>query len=156
MQLPAKNLASLATKIVCRPKFARKINSDRRAAHAFDRTVSWPVSQILTRHTRRLTAYIVAALLPALGAAGGCGSKAPAPPGASGTAVLRGGSITTSMRTEPGSFNRLTTNDSSTVLVSALTQAKLVRVNQVSQTVEPWLAESWTSSDAGRRFTMKI
>ena len=100
-------------------------------------------------------AFIVVALLTVLGAVG-CRAKAPTESGAGSTVASRGGSITTSMRGEPGSFNRLTASDSGTVLVSALTQAKLVRVNQVSQDVEPWLAESWTSSEDGRRFTMKL
>ena len=37
-----------------------------------------------------------------------------------------------------------------------LTQARLIRVNQVTQAVEPMLAESWTASDDGRRVTLTL
>ena len=37
-----------------------------------------------------------------------------------------------------------------------LTQARLVRVNQATQTLEPMLAESWESSPDGRRVTLKL
>ncbi len=72
------------------------------------------------------------------------------------TATARGGDLVVSMRTEPQSFNRLAKRDASTELVSILTQAKLVRVNRASQEIEPWLAASWTRSDDGLRYTMKL
>jgi peptide/nickel transport system substrate-binding protein len=37
-----------------------------------------------------------------------------------------------------------------------LTQAKLIRINRVTQNVEPWLAESWTRSDDGLRYTVRL
>ena len=43
-----------------------------------------------------------------------------------------------------------------TDLVTNLTQAKLVRINRVTQEVEPWLAESWTRSPDARRYTLKL
>jgi peptide/nickel transport system substrate-binding protein len=39
---------------------------------------------------------------------------------------------------------------------SILTQARLVRVNRVTQEVEPWLAERWTRSDDGLRYTVSL
>lgn len=76
--------------------------------------------------------------------------------GGPGDSVPHGGAIVASIRTEPRTFNRLTARDTSTALVATLTHAKLVRINQVSQDVEPWLAESWVSSDEGRRVTLKL
>ena len=70
--------------------------------------------------------------------------------------MRRGGELTASIRTEPASFNRHAARDTSTNLVSNLTQAMLVRVNQVTQAVEPALAESWQASDDRRRFTMAL
>ena len=69
---------------------------------------------------------------------------------------MSGGDLVVSIRTEPRSFNRLAARDTSTDLVSILTQAKLVRVNKVTQDVEPWLAESWTRSADGLRYTLKL
>ena len=41
-------------------------------------------------------------------------------------------------------------------LVTLLTQARLVRVNQVTEEIEPWLADSWTRSDDGLRYVIKL
>ena len=32
----------------------------------------------------------------------------------------------------------------------------MIRINQVTQDVEPWLAESWSRSEDGRRYTLKL
>ena len=64
--------------------------------------------------------------------------------------------MTVSVRIEPRSFSRIVARDSATDLLTNLTQAKLVRINKVTQEVEPWLAESWTRSDDARRYTLKL
>jgi peptide/nickel transport system substrate-binding protein len=119
------------------------------------------MGQLLNRQARNVG--IIIALIATLSVVG-CRSE-PSPqaqkPGAAlgaavSTAVPRGGSLIASIRTEPRSFNRLVASDSSTDLVSSLTQAKLVRINKVTQEVEPWLAESWTSSADGLRYTLKL
>ncbi|HJZ77970.1 MAG TPA: ABC transporter substrate-binding protein, partial [Vicinamibacterales bacterium] len=61
-----------------------------------------------------------------------------------------------SVRSEPISFNRHASRDSTTYLVTMLTQARLVRVNQATQALEPMLAQSWTTSDDGRRADVKL
>ncbi len=130
----------------------------RSTAHAFDRAVSWPLGQIVTRQTRRLAAsvaFVVAGVL----AGAGCRSNTPpksATAAASKSGVPRGGDLIASVRSEPRSFNRHAASDSTTELISNLTQGKLVHVNQATQAVEPSLAESWTSEDAGRRVTMHL
>ena len=68
----------------------------------------------------------------------------------------RGGELLVSVRTEPRTFNRFAARDTSTDLVSLLTQARLVRINRVTQEAEPWLAESWARSDDGLRYTIKL
>ena len=69
---------------------------------------------------------------------------------------MRGGEIVASVHSDPRSFNRFVSDDSTSDLVATLTQAKLVRLNRVSQEIEPWLAESWTRSSDGRRYTLKL
>jgi peptide/nickel transport system substrate-binding protein len=81
----------------------------------------------------------------------------PRPDSAAGQhAPARGGELIVSIRTEPRSFNRHAARDTSTDLVSKLTHATLVRINQATQAVEPWLAEGWTAADGGTRVTMTL
>ena len=49
-----------------------------------------------------------------------------------------------SVRAEPRSFNRFINNGQTEETISFLTHAKLVRINRITDEVEPWLAESWT------------
>jgi peptide/nickel transport system substrate-binding protein len=75
---------------------------------------------------------------------------------AGATGIAAGGDLVISVRTEPASFNRHRSRDTTADLVSLLTQAKLVRINRATQEVEPFLAESWTRSDDGLRYTLKL
>ena len=52
--------------------------------------------------------------------------------------------------------NRHAARDSTTNLISNLTQAKLVRINQATQAIEPSLAERWTTADEGTRVTITL
>ena len=100
---------------------------------------------------------VVAAVIAALTVA--CGPSRPsnsAPNTTANAGIPRGGNFIVSVRSEPRSFSRLVARDTVTDLVSNLTQAKLVRINRVTQEVEPWLAEGWTRSDDGRRYTLKL
>jgi peptide/nickel transport system substrate-binding protein len=76
--------------------------------------------------------------------------------GTTGAAPIAGGQLVVSVRAEPQSFNRLTKRDSPSDLISSLINARLVRINRVTQEVEPWLAESWTRSDDGLRYTVRL
>ena len=91
-------------------------------------------------------------------AAAACGSPrtANSPNEIATSGVPRGGSLVVSMRAEPRSFARLVARDTSTALVSDLTQAKLIRINRVTQEIEPSLAESWVRSPDGRRYTLSL
>jgi peptide/nickel transport system substrate-binding protein len=68
----------------------------------------------------------------------------------------RGGRLTATLRSEPRSFNRLVSSSAVTEVFSHLTQAKLVRVNRATRTLEPWLAEKWDASPDGRTFTLTL
>ena len=67
-----------------------------------------------------------------------------------------GGSLVSSIRSEPRSFNRYSARDSVTETFTHLTQAKLVRVDRRTQEIEPWLAESWDASPDGLTYTLKL
>src|SRR5712692_5736893 len=123
-------------------------------ARNFDRSTCWPVSQLSIGHPGRTAITIASCAILTLA---GCRSTPrPESSAPANQAVSRGGELVVSFRTEPASFNRHAARDSSTNLVFLLTQARLVRVNQVTQAVEPALAESWTTSDDGRRVTMAL
>jgi peptide/nickel transport system substrate-binding protein len=64
--------------------------------------------------------------------------------------------LVVSIRGEPRTFNRYVARDEISELVTSLTQAKLVRINHVTQNLEAWLAETWTKSDDGLRYTLKL
>ena len=127
-------------------------------AHILDRAVFWPAGQIFTRHTRRLAASVALVALAAIAAA--CRSNTPSEAAAttaiSKSGVRRGGELLASVRSEPRSFNRHASRDTTTNLVSNLTQARLITVNQATQAIEPALAESWTAAADGRRYTLKL
>ena len=69
---------------------------------------------------------------------------------------VRGGTLTSSLRSEPRSFNRLAVNAFPTDLYFILTQGKLVRINRATQEVEPSLAEKWDESPDHRTFTLTL
>lgn len=72
------------------------------------------------------------------------------------TATPRGGTLVVSIRTEPRTFNRYAARDQVTEAIALLTQAKLVRINRVTQNVEPWLAERWSRRDDGLTYTLSL
>jgi peptide/nickel transport system substrate-binding protein len=101
----------------------------------------------------RVREFIVIAAL----AAAACQSPSPSKPaGAGASGVPRGGELVLSVRTDPRTFNSLTVPDTTTEVLASLLQAKLVRINRATDDVEPWLAESWTRSDDGLRYTLKL
>ena len=71
-------------------------------------------------------------------------------------AARRGGQIVASIRSEPRSFNRIAARDQTTVVVTALTQGTLVRINRATFELEPWLAEKWESGADGRSYTVHL
>jgi peptide/nickel transport system substrate-binding protein len=112
--------------------------------------------QILTGHKRRIARSVAAMAVLCTFAAIGCRSNRPTADGVPSGGVPRGGELLASVRSEPRSFNRHASRDTTTNLLSNLTQAKLVRINPTTQALEPWLADSWTTADAGRRVTIAL
>ena len=84
---------------------------------------------------------------------GGACRRAPAPAGGS---PVRGGELTASLRSEPGNYNRYFDASAAADVVALLTQARLVRINRVTDAAEPALAESWETSADGRSETLRL
>jgi peptide/nickel transport system substrate-binding protein len=68
----------------------------------------------------------------------------------------RGGELVVSLRSEPANYNRYFEASAAADLVSLLTHARLVRVNRATDELEPALAESWTRSDDGLTYTLRL
>jgi peptide/nickel transport system substrate-binding protein len=77
---------------------------------------------------------------------------------AAAAAPTHGGEITASIRSEPASYNRYAPGGATaaTAVLSLLVNAPLVRVNRATDDLEPWLAESWTQSDDGLTYTLRL
>ena len=111
----------------------------------------------LLRTGVRPSALLVLVACAAIGACRSREAEAPqAAQAASASAVQPGGQLVVSVRGEPQSFNGFVKRDVSTALVTLLTQAPLVRVNRATGDLEPWLAESWTRSEDGLQYTVKL
>ena len=80
---------------------------------------------------------------------GGGGAREDAPPS-------RGGQIVVTIRAEPRSFNRIVARDQTTLIIDAITQGRLVRINRATFELEPWLAERWESSADGKTHTLHL
>lgn len=68
----------------------------------------------------------------------------------------RGGELVASIRTEPPTYNRLADFSTAGEALALLTQAPLVFVNRATDTLQPWLAESWTESADHLAYTIKL
>lgn len=64
--------------------------------------------------------------------------------------------LVATLRSEPRSLNRLLAADRASLVVSQLIHEPLVRVNHVTQSIEPALAASWTEVDGNGRVTLKL
>ena len=111
----------------------------------------------MNRHSRVLLSILIVAavVVPYWYWSGPTRSSDSVPPAAA-TPVTRGGSIVTSIRTDPRSFNRLVQQAATTEIFTLLTQGKLVRINRATTELEPWLAEKWSISDDGHRYTFTL
>ena len=106
----------------------------------------------------RMTAVFLAGL--ALGLNCHCRGKAEERPGAESTAVadapVFGGSLRVGLRGEPLTWNRLLATDETTHRITEQIHSALVRVNRLTQEVEPELAASWSFSDDSRELVFKL
>ena len=67
-----------------------------------------------------------------------------------------GGQLRLSLRNDPRTFDPLLVDDSAGETIRYLTGGVLVRLNRVTQKLEPELAKSWKVSDGGRRLTLEL
>lgn len=68
----------------------------------------------------------------------------------------RGGTLVAALRAEPRTFNPVIMLDNPSREVAWRLHDRLLRINRETQEIEPSLAESWSVSDDGRRFTVTL
>ena len=68
----------------------------------------------------------------------------------------RGGILSSSLRSEPRTFNRIVDRFVPTDLYTFMTSSKLVRVNRATQEAEPALAEKWDVSADNLTYTLTL
>lgn len=131
--------------------FSCKSGERRRKAAVGRRPISWPVSPKLSRQTRLLLTALALIALAACDRreAGRAGSSADSPP-------RPGGTLVSSVRAEPRTFNRYVDQRTLTEWFTKLVHAKLVRVDRTTDRIEPWLAEGWRSSADGLEHTITL
>jgi peptide/nickel transport system substrate-binding protein len=64
--------------------------------------------------------------------------------------------LVATLRSEPASLNRLLASDRASLIVSQLIHEPLVRVNHVTQAIEPALAASWTVANDGKQVRLTL
>ncbi len=110
-----------------------------------------------TRSSRVFVLFVIAAASAVIAAVLWLRHGAPGADRAAGATVPgRGGSLVASMRSEPTRYNRYVDTGPATEVLSLLTHGRLVRINRATDELEPWLAESWTSSSDGLTHTLKL
>src|SRR2546430_17217490 len=67
-----------------------------------------------------------------------------------------GGELRFCLRSEPKTLNPLLMSDDSSETIRYLTGGVLMRVNRLTQELEPELATSWKVADAGKTITFKL
>ena len=104
--------------------------------------------------TLRPRILLLVALLSAAGCRGGETARSPAHAGS----LTRGGALVASTRSEPATYNRFAPNGAHAAieLVTTLTQARLVRVNRVTDELEPWIADRWSLGSDGVSYTVTL
>ena len=111
------------------------------------------------RVPRRLCAWVLGLAAPLLPI--GCGKPLPQS-GASHDAVgdlevgRRGGRLVAALEAEPQTLNPVLVSDLFTRAAVHRMTADLIHIDRVSQRTVPALAESWTVSDDGRRYTLRL
>ena len=121
--------------------------------------MDWPIGQQVNRQPRALLSVLLIGVVAFLGWRWWSGTQ----PDQDGGVELvfsegdtRGGTITSSLRSEPKSFNRLVDRSVPTDIYTHLTNSKLVSVNRATQEIEPGLADKWEISSDNKTFTLHL
>jgi peptide/nickel transport system substrate-binding protein len=132
----------------------RRNSSKTRIWH---RASNWPVSSLVARTSKTLGLIVILGI--AAGAAWRFRTHTPdTVPDRENLRIVRGGELVASLRSDPATYNRYIRQGASaaTEVVTQLVHARLIRVNRSTDEIEPSLAESWSRSDDGLTYTLRL
>src|SRR5688572_5641232 len=118
--------------------------------------MDWPTGQEVNRQPRLLLSVLLIGVVAFLGWRWWSSAQSDQDSSAEivfNEVATRGGTLVSSLRSEPRTFNRIASTGVPVDLYSILTGSKLVRVNRATQEAEPGLVESWTISPDNRTYT---
>jgi len=121
--------------------------------------MDWPTGQEVNRQPRALLSVLLIGVVVFLGWRWWGSTHSDQDGGAEivfSEVATRGGTLVSSLRSEPRTFNRIASTGVPVDLYSILTGSKLVRVNRATQEVEPALVESWSISPDNRTYTLTL
>jgi peptide/nickel transport system substrate-binding protein len=121
--------------------------------------MDWPTGQEVNRQPRALLSVLLIGVVVFLGWRWWGSTHSDQDGGAEivfKEVATRGGTLVSSLRSEPRTFNRIASTGVPVDLYSILTGSKLVRVNRATQEVEPALVESWSISPDNRTYTLAL
>ena len=143
----AKGSQRIGCQIGARARVALTLSEIRENLRYFDRPMNWPVWSPVASTRKRLIPFVVLLLAAA------CRQ---APRRRPTSQPQRGGELVASLRSEPANYNRYFDASAAADLMAVLTQARLVRLNRVTDALEPALAERWESAADGRTHTLHL
>ena len=120
--------------------------------------MDWPTGQEVNRQPRALLSVLLIGVVAFFGWRWWNSSR----PDHGGAEIVfsevatRGGTLTSSLRSEPKTFNRIVDRNVPVELYSIMTGSKLVRFNRATQEVEPGLAEKWSVSPDNLTYTLNL
>ena len=120
--------------------------------------MDWPTGQEVNRQPRALLSVLLIGVVAFFGWRWWNSSR----PDHGGAEIVfsevatRGGTLTSSLRSEPKTFNRIVDRNVPVELYSIMTGSKLVRFNRATQEVEPALAEKWSVSPDNLTYTLNL
>jgi peptide/nickel transport system substrate-binding protein len=110
----------------------------------------------LSRLSRLFSIAPVCALVASLACGGGRDAGSSSTPVTTSVSAQHGGTLASSIRAEPRTFNRYVDTRTITEMFTKLVHAKLVRVNRLTDDIEPSLAERWTASPDNLEYTITL
>jgi len=121
--------------------------------------MDWPTGQEVNRQPRALLSVLLIGVVAFFGWRWWNSTRPDQDGGAEivfNEVATRGGTLTSSLRSEPKTFNRIVDRNVPVELYSIMTGSKLVRFNRATQEVEPALAEKWSVSPDNLTYTLNL